>query len=148
MYVLTHLSHFGMLYNCYQEGNSYEECDKEMLKPLLILTLLKIISRNQRYINVINNRYYITLYTSSCIESNTITCRIVLAITKVAVFIDLFNQVGPFCGYPISRRTVQRYLACLVAVTAARNSAWVLGVAVVDWVLEGYEITLKFRKKA
>ena len=39
---------------------------------------------------------------------------------------------GPSCGYLISKRTARRYLACFAAVTAARNSALVLEVAVVD----------------
>ena len=42
----THLSHFGMLYNCYHERDFllYVACGEHMLKTLLILTVLKIIS--------------------------------------------------------------------------------------------------------
>ena len=48
----------------------------------------------------------------------------------------------PSCEYLILRRTAGRYFAWLTAVTSARNSASVLGVAVVDWVLEQSEMTL------
>ena len=42
----TPLSHFGMVYNCYQERDFYRACDGDMLNSLVILTILKIISIN------------------------------------------------------------------------------------------------------
>ena len=44
----------------------------------------------------------------------------------------LKSGVGPSCGYPSSKRTAPRHFACFAAVTAARDSASVLEVAVVD----------------
>ena len=41
----AHLSHFGYAVQLLPErGFSYRACDEEMSKPLLVLTLLKIIS--------------------------------------------------------------------------------------------------------
>ena len=45
----THLSHFGYAVPLLPErGFSYRVCDEEMSKLLLVLTLLKIISRYQK----------------------------------------------------------------------------------------------------
>ena len=51
----AHPSHFGMLYNCYQDKKSYEASNEEMLKRLVILALLKIISSYQWYIDSVRN---------------------------------------------------------------------------------------------
>ena len=49
----THLSHFGYAVQLLPEtGFFYRACNEEMPKPLLILTLLKIISRYQWYISL------------------------------------------------------------------------------------------------
>ena len=50
----AHLSHSGYAVQLLPErGFSYRACDEEMPKPLLVLTLLKIISRYQWYINFV-----------------------------------------------------------------------------------------------
>ena len=72
--------------------NSYKACDEEMLKPLLILTLLKIISRYYWYIDLVNNRCYITLLTSSCIRNNTISGRNLFTITEATVVTRFVQQ--------------------------------------------------------
>ena len=48
--------------------------------------------------------------------------------------------VGPCCLYPSSLKIDRRYRACFAAVTAARNSASLELVAVMDCVLERYEM--------
>ena len=49
----TRLSHFGYAVQLLPErGFSYRACDEETSKPLLVLTLFKIISRYQWYISL------------------------------------------------------------------------------------------------
>ena len=51
----SHFSHFGYAVQLIPErGFSYRACDEEMPKPLLVLMLLKIISRYQWYISSID----------------------------------------------------------------------------------------------
>ena len=98
----AHLSHFGYAVQLLPErGFSYRACDEEMSKPLLVvLTLLKIISRYQWYIKyidfVLQSIVYKQYKKSNCIESINISHRIVLTITKIAVairFVQHFEAV-------------------------------------------------------
>ena len=59
------LSFFSMLYNCSQDRDSYNE---EMLKSILLLTLLRIISRYQWYIDSNNYLYYISIIQAVALE--------------------------------------------------------------------------------
>ena len=94
----TRLSHFGYAVQLLPgRGFSYRTCDEEMSKPLLILTLMKIISRYQWYISLsisyLLSIVYLNISQRTCIESINISRRIVLTITKIAVAIRFVQQL-------------------------------------------------------
>ena len=66
----------------------------------------------------------------------------------IADWLSQYKVVGPDCSKPSSFKIERRYLACLAVRTAARNSASVELVAVIDWVLQRYEMTPPLRTKA
>ena len=77
----AHLSHSGYTVQLLQErGFSYKACDEEMPKPLLVLTLLKIISRYQWYISL--SMLYLLLI-------------VYLNISKAVALKVLISVVGP-----------------------------------------------------
>ena len=96
----AHLSHFGYAVQLLPErGFSYRACDEEMSKPLLVLTLLKIISRYQWYISLsisyLLSIVYLNMSKRSCIESINISHMTVLTITKIAVAIRFIQHPAP-----------------------------------------------------
>ena len=72
-----------MLYNCYQDGTFSKE---DMINPLLVLTLLKIISLDINGITNSTRNPIICDEQSSCIGYTILSsCRIVLIISEAIV---------------------------------------------------------------
>ena len=131
----AHLSHFGYTVHLLPErGFSYRVCDEEMPNPLLVLTLLKIISQSQWYISLSISYLLLIVYLNisklSCIESISISRRIVLKITKIAVAIR-FVQHPPQSHFTCSAQCLamkaeeaEPSTACIFGTQATADTFW------------------------
>ena len=96
----AHLSHFGYAVQLLPER-------EEMSKPLLVLTLLKIISQYQWYISLLIwyllSIVYLNISKRCCIESININHRIVLTIMQIArswpITQSTATQLPEFLGF-------------------------------------------------